>query len=64
MKVITVRWLLAPRSALRTRRLMRNSGGRMPYETAWRLARLRRHPDELPYAKASQRRRRGGTGEE
>ncbi|MFJ8437101.1 hypothetical protein ACIQ9P_37980 [Kitasatospora sp. NPDC094019] len=49
MKVTTVRWLLAPISSWRARRLQRTFTGGLPLETAWQLVRLRYHMDEVPY---------------
>ncbi len=55
MKVTTVRWILDPLNAWRARQLVKATGGKMAYETAWRLARLHHHIDELPYASAAAR---------
>ncbi|WP_237735825.1 hypothetical protein [Streptomyces sp. AA1529] len=40
------RWLLAPRTTWRARRLAANCGMGMDARTAWVLARLQRHPEE------------------
>ncbi|MEH0521163.1 hypothetical protein ACFVZA_14830 [Streptomyces bottropensis] len=45
-----VRWVLAPRTTLQARRLVAELGSGMDAQTAWVMARLARHPDELPYA--------------
>lgn len=45
-----VRRMLAPRTALQARRLMAEFGPGMDAQSAWVMARLVRHPDELPYA--------------
>ncbi|MFJ4975454.1 hypothetical protein ACIP6X_08960 [Streptomyces coeruleorubidus] len=44
-----VRWVLAPRTTLQARRLVAEFGPGMDAQTAWVMARLARHPDELPY---------------
>lgn len=44
------RWVLAPRTTLQARRLVAEFGPGMDAQTAWMMARLVRHPDELPYA--------------
>jgi hypothetical protein len=44
------RWLLAPRTTWRARRLAAEYGPGMDARTAWELARLARHPEELGYA--------------
>ncbi|MEW1868256.1 hypothetical protein AB0420_08780 [Streptomyces caelestis] len=44
------RWVLAPRTAWRARRLAAEFGPGMDARTAWVMARLERHPDELPLA--------------
>lgn len=49
VKVTTVRWLLAPISSWRVRRLQRLLAGGLPDEAAWQLVRLRYHLDEMPY---------------
>ncbi|MER6305008.1 hypothetical protein [Streptomyces sp. NPDC001657] len=41
-----VRWLLAPRTTWRARRLAAEFGPGMDARTAWTMARLARHPDE------------------
>ncbi|MDX3308895.1 hypothetical protein P1S61_07220 [Streptomyces sp. ME08-AFT2] len=45
-----VRWVLAPRTTLQARRLVAEFGPGVDAQTAWVMARLARHPDELPYA--------------
>lgn len=45
-----VRWVLAPRTTLQARRPVAEFGPGMDAQTAWVMARLARHPDELPYA--------------
>jgi hypothetical protein len=47
-----VRWLLAPRTTWQARRLPVDFGEGMDAKTAWVMARLARHPDELGYAMA------------
>lgn len=44
------RWVLAPRTTLQARRMVAEFGPGMDAQTAWMMARLARHPDELPYA--------------
>ncbi|WP_432097078.1 hypothetical protein [Streptomyces sp. bgisy100] len=56
------RWLLAPRTTWRARRLraaLPHLGG----DQAWHLARLHGHPDEVPYARAHLRRHNPGAGD-
>ncbi|WP_338897347.1 hypothetical protein WBG99_18435 [Streptomyces sp. TG1A-60] len=45
-----VRWVLAPRTILQARRLVAEFRPGMDAQTAWMMARLAQHPDELPYA--------------
>ncbi|MFJ3620876.1 hypothetical protein ACIPSH_22395 [Streptomyces iakyrus] len=45
-----VRWVLAPRTTLRARRLVAEFGPGIDAQTAWMMARLAQHPNELPYA--------------
>ncbi|MEV6549200.1 hypothetical protein AB0M57_10865 [Streptomyces sp. NPDC051597] len=47
-----VRWVLAPRTTWQARRLGVGFGEGMDAKTAWVMARLARHPDELGYAMA------------
>ncbi|MFE7854117.1 hypothetical protein [Streptomyces sp. NPDC057403] len=47
-----VRWLLAPRTTWRARRLAADFGEGTDATTAWVMARLARHPDERAYALA------------
>ncbi|MFJ4518780.1 hypothetical protein [Streptomyces sp. NPDC088816] len=42
--------MLAPRTTLQARRLVAEFGPGMDTQTAWMMARLAQHPDELPYA--------------
>lgn len=49
MKTSLLRWLLDPLTSLLALRLWSRERGRRPYDTAWRLARVMRHPDELVY---------------
>ncbi|MFC9429575.1 hypothetical protein [Streptomyces sp. NPDC056987] len=44
------RWVLAPGTSWRARRLAASFGPGMDADTAWTLARLERHPDERPHA--------------
>ncbi|MGW7674576.1 hypothetical protein ACWGJX_47425 [Streptomyces sp. NPDC054775] len=44
------RWVLAPRTTWQARRLAADFGEGMDAPTAWVMARLARHPDELGYA--------------
>lgn len=44
------RWLLAPGTTWRARRLAVKYGAGMDARTAWVLARLARHPQERPFA--------------
>jgi hypothetical protein len=44
-----LRWLLAPRTSLLARRIRKNGHHEISSDTAWRLARLRLRPDEVPY---------------
>jgi hypothetical protein len=44
------RWLLAPITTWRARRLATEFGPGMDASTAWMLARLASHPAEMPYA--------------
>ncbi|MFE7835081.1 hypothetical protein ACFU53_03100 [Streptomyces sp. NPDC057474] len=44
-----LRWVLDPRTSLLARRIRKNRDHEMSPDTAWRLARLRLHPDEVPY---------------
>ncbi|MEK8141635.1 hypothetical protein NKH18_00615 [Streptomyces sp. M10(2022)] len=46
------RWVLAPRTTWRARRLAADFGAGMDARTAWVMARLARHPDEHGYAMA------------
>lgn len=55
MKTRSVRWLLAPVTQWRVRRLMAAQGPSIPYEVAWTLVRLGQKPDELPFARAAWR---------
>ncbi|GAA4680362.1 hypothetical protein [Streptomyces youssoufiensis] len=43
------RWLLAPRTTWRARRLAAETG--MDAQRAWALTRVRRHPEEWPMAR-------------
>ncbi|MGW7353631.1 hypothetical protein [Streptomyces sp. NPDC054784] len=43
------RCLLSPRTSWRAWRLAQASGGNLSFDTAWRRARVERHPDELLY---------------
>jgi hypothetical protein len=45
-----VRWVLAPRTTWQARRLAVGFGKGMDARTAWVMARLARHPDELGHA--------------
>ncbi|WP_446039051.1 hypothetical protein [Streptomyces sp. SID1121] len=47
-----LRWVLAPRTTRRARRLATDFGEGMDARTAWVMARLARHPDEYGYAMA------------
>ncbi|MGA5559220.1 hypothetical protein [Streptomyces lavendulocolor] len=47
-----LRWVLAPRTTWQARRLAADFGEGMDAKTAWVMARLARHPDELGYAMA------------
>lgn len=49
MKTSLLRWLLDPLTSLLALRLWSRERGRRPYDAAWRLARVMRHPDELVY---------------
>ncbi|WP_432125184.1 hypothetical protein [Streptomyces sp. C10-9-1] len=49
VRTILWRWLLSPRTSWRARRLARASYGNTSFDAAWRHARVRTHPDELPY---------------
>lgn len=49
MSLKLLRWLLAPRTSLLARRIRRNGNHELSPDAAWRLARLRLHPDEVPY---------------
>ncbi|WP_217201453.1 hypothetical protein [Streptomyces buecherae] len=49
MKASVLRWLLDPLTSLLALRLWSRERGRRPYDAAWRLARVMRHPDELVY---------------
>ncbi|MFI9031113.1 hypothetical protein [Streptomyces sp. NPDC053560] len=53
------RWLLAPRTTFRARRL-RLSYPQLSSDQAWLIARLYRHPDEVPYAQDYLRRHTSG----
>ncbi|MDV9171023.1 hypothetical protein R6V09_12865 [Streptomyces sp. W16] len=44
------RWVLAPRTTWQARRLAAEFGPGMDDRTAWVMARLAQHPDELPLA--------------
>lgn len=55
MKTRSVRWLLAPVTQWRVRRLMAAQGPSIPYEVAWTLVRLGQKPEELPFAQAAWR---------
>ncbi|MGQ4368025.1 hypothetical protein [Streptomyces violaceoruber] len=44
------RWALAPRTTWQARRLAADFGPGMDARTAWVMARLKRHPDEFPFA--------------
>lgn len=50
------RWVLAPRTTWQARRVAASFGPGMDADTAWRMARLARHPEERLYAM----RHRGG----
>ncbi|GES30796.1 hypothetical protein AB0G60_08300 [Streptomyces angustmyceticus] len=56
------RWLLAPRTTWRARRL-RADHPHLSGDEAWLLARLHRHPDEVPYAYGFLQRRARGQGD-
>ncbi|TXS06762.1 hypothetical protein EAO73_12090 [Streptomyces sp. col6] len=43
------RCLLAPRTSWCAWHLTRASNGTLTFDTAWRRARIDRHPDEMPY---------------
>lgn len=45
-----VRWVLAPRTTWRARRLAADFGEGMDARTAWVMARLARHPEEHGFA--------------
>lgn len=49
MRLNTLRWLLAPRTSILAARLRRTHGHQLSRDAAWRLARVRLHPDEIPY---------------
>lgn len=49
MRTKTARWLLAPISSWRARRLQAEHPGLMTSADAWLTVRARDHPDELPY---------------
>ncbi|WP_259316646.1 hypothetical protein [Kitasatospora xanthocidica] len=44
------RWILAPRTTWRARRLAADFGAGIDARTAWVMARLARHPEEYDYA--------------
>ncbi|MFE2943350.1 hypothetical protein ACFXKG_30500 [Streptomyces sp. NPDC059255] len=44
------RWVLAPGTSWQARRLAASFGPGMDADTAWKLARLARHPDERVHA--------------
>lgn len=50
LRLQLARWVLAPRTTWQARRLAAEFGPDMDARTAWVMARLARHPDELPYA--------------
>ncbi|MET8102208.1 hypothetical protein ABZV29_38130 [Streptomyces sp. NPDC005236] len=43
------RWILAPRTTWRARRIAADFGPGMDAKTAWSMARVQRHPDEDPF---------------
>ncbi|MDX2631110.1 hypothetical protein PV381_31945 [Streptomyces scabiei] len=45
-----VRWILAPRTTWLARRMASDFGPGMDARTAWVMARVQRHPDEIAYA--------------
>ncbi|MGW4160797.1 hypothetical protein [Streptomyces sp. NPDC004788] len=47
MKTFLLRWLLDPLTSLLALRLWSPERSGRPYDAAWRLARVIRHPDEL-----------------
>ncbi|MGV9456374.1 hypothetical protein [Streptomyces sp. NPDC003635] len=47
-----VRWVLAPRTTWRARRVAADFGEGMDAKTAWAMARLARHPHEHGYVAA------------
>ncbi|MEU9859110.1 hypothetical protein [Streptomyces sp. NPDC047974] len=44
-----LRWLLTPRTSWHARRLVRAGYGNVSFDAAWRLARVRIHPEEISY---------------
>lgn len=49
MKTAVLRWVLAPVTSTLALWLLLRKGRRLSFDTAWRLARVMRHPDELGY---------------
>ncbi len=49
MSTFLWRLLLAPWTSWRAWRLVRVGRGSLTFDTAWRRARMERHPDEMPY---------------
>ncbi|MGW0707950.1 hypothetical protein ACWD4G_18690 [Streptomyces sp. NPDC002643] len=49
MSLNLLRWLLAPRTSLLAHRIRKTRHHEISADAAWRLARLRLHPDEVPY---------------
>lgn len=49
MKLTALRWLLDPATSLLALRLRSQERGRISYDAAWRLARVKRHPEEIIY---------------
>ncbi|MFD7713749.1 hypothetical protein [Streptomyces sp. NPDC059786] len=49
MSLNLLRWVLAPRTSLLARRIRRTGHHEISPDSAWRLARLQLHPDEVPY---------------
>ncbi|MGW0926078.1 hypothetical protein ACWD3J_44710 [Streptomyces sp. NPDC002755] len=45
-----VRWILAPRTTWLARRMASDFGPGIDARTAWAMARVQRHPDEIGYA--------------
>ncbi|MEV7020613.1 hypothetical protein [Kitasatospora sp. NPDC093558] len=49
MKTTVLRWVFAPRTSWCAWRLTRAASGQIDFDTAWRAARVRLHPDETEF---------------